>query len=662
MVWKKIVAEYQHISGWLQKAGYNEAELIIIKVFALIIAEKDRPEEILGLAVLPVLPHELFNNLNAVPNECEFPDSVIKSVEHLKQLFTGETVSLGEIYEHTARKRRVNGVYYTPQQVISFILKHTVRHLDIVAKPKGKILDPACGSGYFLLEAYDILFDKFVKHREQLRAAYPDEDWSEDGIHRYILKYNLWGADIDIAAAEITKVSLLMKRNGAFAPSPNIIVYDSLQRLENDDTVLKAVRAFWTPGYDYVIGNPPYLSFGLRGAVPIDNEYKKYLRQNYSASAEYKLSYYVLFMQRGIELLAENGSLGFIVPDSFLLGRYYSKIRKFILDNARIEFIAHIAAAVFKGAATGYSAICILRKEKDEALRDNNEIKVCQVNRIDTLESGSFSAACQSYFAHLPYNRFRILFGDRTKRLVDYIDSVSVPLSQYASGHTGIRSLSKQSDIIAEKQQESFWHKGLISGSQVARYFLKYEGHWLNIHPDVLYKGGWRQEIISQRKILVRQTGDSLTACIDDQGYYHLNNIHSFILKEKDDKSVQVSLDYLLLILNSRLISFYYHAVSMEYGRPMAQTDIETLELMPIRVQHEINKQAYSLVQTMQNCVSQTFADDAAKSKAAGFDEYLNQIVYRIYGLSDEDIRYIEQYERKLETGGRSRRAVRKDN
>jgi hypothetical protein len=83
---------------------------------------------------------------------------------------------------------------------------------------------------------------------------------------------------------------------------------------------------------------------------------------------------------------------------------------------------------------------------------------------------------------------------------------------------------------------------------------------------------------------------------------------------------------------------------------------------MPIRVQHEINKQAYSLVQTMQNCVSQTFADDAAKSKAAGFDEYLNQIVYRIYGLSDEDIRYIEQYERKLETGGRSRRAVRKDN
>ncbi|MCE5287408.1 MAG: N-6 DNA methylase [Pelosinus sp.] len=662
MVWKKLVEEYQYITSWLEQAGYSEVELIIIKVFALIIRQKSQPEEILGLAVLPVLPHELLNNLSAVPETREFPDSVMRSVQHLTALLAGETVLLGEIYEHTARKRRVNGVYYTPKQVISFILKQTVMELDIVAEPMVKVLDPACGSGYFLLAAYDILFNKFVKHRAELKTVFPAEDWSDDGIHRHILKYNLWGADIDTAAAEITKVALLLKRKGVSALCPNIIVYDSLQRTENDQSVLKAVRAFWAPGYDYVIGNPPYLSFGLRGAATIDTEYKKYLRQNYSASAEYKLSYYVLFMQRGIELLAEGGRLGFIIPDSFLLGRYYSKIRKFILDNTSIECIAHIAAAVFKGAATGYSAICILRKEKNQARRDTNEIKVCQVNRIDTLESGSFSATCrQSYFATLPYQRFRVFFAARTKKIVDYIDSVSVPLSNFASGHTGIRSLSKQSDIIAAECQGSSWQKGLISGSQIDRYSLEYKGHYINIHPAVLYKGGWRQEIIAQRKILLRQTGDSLTACIDDHGYYHLNNIHSFILQEKADSS-EISLDYLLLILNSRLISFYYHAVSMEYGRPMAQTDIETLELMPIRVQREINKQAYSLVQTMESCVRQGRADAAAKNKAAGFDEYINQIVYRIYGLSDEDISYIEQYEHNLKVNGRYRKTGLKEN
>jgi hypothetical protein len=657
MVWKKIIAEYQLILGWLQEAGYTDVELIIIKVFALIMAEKERPEDILGLAVLPVLPHELFS-LDAKPRECHFPASVIENVEHLKKLVALEHVSLGEIYEHTARKRRVNGIYYTPREVIAFILKNTVAQMDVTARPQGKVLDPACGSGYFLLDAYDVLFNKFVKQRAQLVESYPSEDWSDDGIHRHILTYNLWGADIDLCAAEITKVSLLLKRKGAVAPCPNIIVYDSLQRVAADESVRKSVRAFWTAGYDYVIGNPPYLSFGLRGAIAIDNDYKEYLRQNYRESAEYKLSYYVLFMQRGIELLAEHGRLGFIVPDSFLLGRYYSKIRKYILDNTCIEYIAHIAAAVFKGAATGYSAVCILKKENNDSSRGNHEIKVCQVNRLDTLESGRFTIACrQSSFAALPYQRFRIFFAERTKKIVEYIDSLSVPLSRYASGHTGIRSLSRQSDIIAATKQGSAWHKGLISGRQIARYSLTYEGHWLNICPDALYKGGWQREIVAQRKILLRQTGDSLTACIDNQGYYHLNNIHSFILKANEP----VSLDYLLILLNSRLISFYYHAVSMEYGRPMAQTDIETLELLPIRVQNEINRQAYSLVQTMEVCVQQGMLDEAAKNKAAGFDEYLNQLVYRIYGLADEDIRYIEQYEHRLEAGGKGRSLLRKD-
>lgn len=649
MVWKKFMAEYEHISTWLQSQGYHEEELIIIKVFTLIIAGKTENAEIVSLSVSPVLPHELLQNL-ASPKVCPFPDHIGESIEQLKRLLARETVSLGEIYEHTARKRRVNGVYYTPAKVISFILKHTVMHADIVTKPRVKVLDPACGSGYFLLEAYDILFAKFVKHREELSAIYQEEDWSDAGIHRHILKYNLWGADIDSFAAEITKVSLLLKQKDVSAAAPNIIVYDSLQRTNTSD--VKGVKAFWTPGYDYVVGNPPYLSFGLRGAVAIDSEYKQYLRQNYSASAEYKLSYYVLFMQRGIELLAEGGRLGFIVPDSFLLGRYYSKIRKFILDNTRISLLAHIAASVFKGASTGYSAICVLTKEADKSARDNNEIKVCQVTKTAALEAdAAYCTYRQSYFVSLPYKRFRIFFTTRIKELVDYIESVGRPLGEYASGHTGIRSLSKQSDIIAQKWQGAAWQKGLISGSQIYRYGLKYEGHWINIHASALYKGGWRPEIISQRKILLRQTGDSLTACIDEEGYYHLNNIHSFVLK---DPEKPVSLDYLLLLLNSRLIAFYYHAISMEYGRPMAQTDIETVELMPIRVQPEINAEAYNLVQTMQNCVRQALAGEDT-NKATGFDEYLNQLVYRIYKLSDEDIQCIEKYEQDLKVNTRSK-------
>jgi hypothetical protein len=87
----------------------------------------------------------------------------------------------------------------------------------------------------------------------------------------------------------------------------------------------------------------------------------------------------------------------------------------------------------------------------------------------------------------------------------------------------------------------------------------------------------------------------------------------------------------------------------MEYGRSMAQTDIETLELLPIIIHPKINQQAPELVKMMNDCAVRGLVGDVAtKNKAEAFDEYLNQLVYRIYGLNDAEIAYVEQYETKL--------------
>jgi hypothetical protein len=232
----------------------------------------------------------------------------------------------------------------------------------------------------------------------------------------------------------------------------------------------------------------------------------------------------------------------------------------------------------------------------------------------------------------------------RTKNLIDHLDKLGLPLKNFATGHTGIRSASQQKEIISNVPQEySTWQRGLISGKQVHRFGVDYQQHWIHISPELLYKGGWQKEIIQQRKILVRQTGYMLIAGIDNNGLYHLNNIHSFVLNQQ-----KVTLDYLLLLLNSKLMSFYYHAVTMEYGRAMAQTNIETLELLPIIVSPDINRQAPELVQTMEFLtINSRSTDISSQKKAAIFDDYLNQIVYRIYGLNDQDIKYVEESESK---------------
>jgi adenine-specific DNA-methyltransferase len=563
---------------------------------------------------------------------------------------------LGEIHEKLAVGRRARGVFYTAPEVIDFIGAHTVEHADVAANPYIKVLDPACGCGNFLLRVYDVFWRKFCESREILAARYPETDWSDAGIHRHIITYNLWGADIDAVAVDITAAGLLLKRpQDSAGLRPNLLVCDSLRPYPGGEASVD--RAFWSACYDFVVGNPPYLSFGLRGAARLDPDYEGYLRQAFSASAEYKLSYYVLFMERGIEMLTEGGKLGFIVPDSFLLGRYYSKIRRYILEHTAIEVLAHIASPVFKQAAVGMSAVCVLTKRSEPSARTASSVTVYQSEGKGTLRKDEGSSHySQSYFATLPYNRFRIFADLTVKNLIDKIDKSSAKVENFSSGHTGIRSLTKQNSVVADSPLGDTWRRGLISGGQIQRYGLEYREHWLNIDPGLLYKGGWDPAVVEQRKILIRQTGYTLTACIDDNGYYHLNNIHAFVLK----KTSAINLDYLLLLLNSRLMSFYYHAVSMEYGRAMAQTDIDTLELLPVSVKAEANIQAPELVGIMQSLIKRQMAGEAALSdKIAALDSLLNQLVYQIYGLTDAEVACIERYEAKLSVRSRQSRAGR---
>ncbi|HRS42188.1 MAG TPA: TaqI-like C-terminal specificity domain-containing protein, partial [Dysgonamonadaceae bacterium] len=94
-----------------------------------------------------------------------------------------------------------------------------------------------------------------------------------------------------------------------------------------------------------------------------------------------------------------------------------------------------------------------------------------------------------------------------------------------------------------------------------------------------LNSGGWENDIINNPKILIPQTGDKITAAIDRNCYYHLNNIHSFAPHKKG-----LELQYVCAILNSSLINWYYKRISLEEDRALAQIDIETAEKLPIIV------------------------------------------------------------------------------
>ncbi len=280
--------------------------------------------------------------------------------------------------------RKAGGVYYTPQWVVDEIVRRTIDPLIEGRRPrdlaKFRVLDPACGSGSFLIGA----FSRLIQHFENYYTAHPTVDRrshfrDEQGIERLtastkagLLRNSIFGVDVDPAAVEVTTMSLYLKSlesdapeyvrtqmslSGAILPSlaENIRVGNSListdffaQEVltELDDYEEHRLRPFkWASsdegfgrvfddgGFDVVIGNPPY--FNIDSTYGAGHPVPAYLRTHYADVWLDKTDVYYYFLRRGAELATKR--LGFIVSRAFLEADKAKRVRAWLADNARLD-------------------------------------------------------------------------------------------------------------------------------------------------------------------------------------------------------------------------------------------------------------------------------------------------------------------------------------
>ena len=160
---------------------------------------------------------------------------------------------LGDVYEQFMDRetRKAIGQFYTPEFVIEYILTNTVAQADVVENPFVTVADISCGSGHFLIMAYDILREKFINNLEELRNKYSDETyeitkggneeyisgreyWVKENIHYHLLKHCIYGPDIDSFAVQLTTINLLLKDLDNFTDELNIVECDSLIKWEDN--------------------------------------------------------------------------------------------------------------------------------------------------------------------------------------------------------------------------------------------------------------------------------------------------------------------------------------------------------------------------------------------------------------------------------------------
>ncbi|MDA3061612.1 MULTISPECIES: Eco57I restriction-modification methylase domain-containing protein [unclassified Campylobacter] len=421
---------------------------------------------------------------------------------------------VGDKFDKKDSKRKKDGIFYTPEYIVKFIISQTLGqiceneksrlNLHEISLPKNpkrlskaetqtleniraykefllglKIIDPACGSGAFLNGALDFLINEH-KNLDKFRKIYENEALPLYDIEPQILENNLFGVDINADAVQIAKLSLWLRtaQKGR-----------KLTDLSNNIKCANSLLDFpFDFKFDCVIGNPPYIRVqGLKAHH--EQESKIYEQKFTSATGNYDI--YVLFMEQGFKWLNKNGKLGFILPHKFLISDFGNGIRKFLSQNKALEKLYHFGShSVFSDAST-YTCICILS-------HDNQKLKFTHLNPNELTNSLNLNEISYQNLSSDKWN----LTDNKTANILEKINSQPLKVSDvFAKIFAGIQTsgdnvylvqitknglYSKALDKIV--QIENGLLKPILKGEDIKRY-ANLQNRYFVIFPYLLENG-----------------------------------------------------------------------------------------------------------------------------------------------------------------------------
>jgi hypothetical protein len=391
------------------------------------------PDQItLGLTIDDGIFKTIFTKLYYPESPYIFNFIAPEILGHTYEQFLGKVIRLTDGHrakiEEKPEVKKAGGVYYTPQYIVDYIVDNTIGNLVQGKTPNKvselKILDPACGSGSFLLGAYKYLLkwhlDYYTSRKDRDRLTdkiyqfRPDEYRLTIREKKKILTNNIYGVDIDSQAVEVTKLSLLLK----------VLEDESKDELEEQKTLFKEralpdldsnikcgnsligseiyeekiegiekINFFdWNTGFpgimkdggfDAVIGNPPYIKIqALKEWNPIEVEFYK---KKYQSASKGNYDIYVVFIERGLELLNEKGLLGYILPHKFFNAKYGQSIRSLIKNGKNLHKIVHFGDQQIFDNATTYTSLLFLNKMSNKSF---------EFDKIDDLSKWRKSGEC----------------------------------------------------------------------------------------------------------------------------------------------------------------------------------------------------------------------------------------------------------------------------
>jgi len=573
--------------------------------------------------------------------------------------------------EPKAEVRKAGGVYYTPEYIVDYIVENTVGNLVEGKTPEEverlRILDPACGSGSFLIGALEYLIDYVAGYyREHPDEAGRDqifpflvEDY-ERGEERLsierkvrLLENCIYGVDIDTQAVEVTKLSLYLKvlegerrlpRKHALLKSldKNIKCGNSLigseyfeGQLMPDEKERRRVNPFdWevefeeimnSGGFDAVIGNPPWGQKEITKEKTITD----YLKCKYT-SIKGIFDLFRPFVEQGNSLVKKSGFWGMVLPDIVLL-KDYPDTRAFLINNTEINHIEWWGMA-FEDAMI--DAVTIITK-KERPKREH--IVFVKVHEGDTPLENKIR---QISFLENPRYVFNLFLTEPDRVVLAELDHLP-KVGDFFEIHEGVHSGNIREELFIDEKVDDSCYELIFGRDEIRPYFLKWNGRYirLSVLPATRTKKRYanlgRREWYEQLKVIVRRTGDYVLAAVDTLNYFVSNNFFLVIPK------APCSLDLygLCALLNTDFFTWFFRTIEPRKGRVFSELKIKHIRNFPLpNLVGEENGCRYLNEMGLKRV---SFAGDLFAARTAHDEEVLNRSARKL----DKEI---ENYVREI--------------
>ncbi len=500
----------------------------------------------------------------------------------------------GATIDKTKSKRKKDGVFYTPKYITQYIVENTIgtlcnkkrkeleieeiefdgsyRAKDGKLLTKGKklyqklnnykewllslkIVDPACGSGAFLNQALNFLIEEH-KNIDDIIAELTNTALRLFDTDKAILENNLYGVDINEESVEIAKLSLWLrtaqKGRKLSSLNDNIKCGNSLI----DDPEIAGEKAFnWNTefkeimdngGFDVVIGNPPYVD--NRG---FDKTALRYLYEAFPNSFEKsgtdhhkttKLNLIAPFIELNKKLLKNNGLTSYIFHKNIFKTNSYTSIRKFILMNFDIVLLTDWGAGQFKDVIAETATFTL---RKGSVLNNHINVEFFSFSK-KTKENSQL----QSVFINSDAYIFGIYASLDDRKLLKLIEANSKFLKNYVNINNGIVTGNDKFYLSNNKINESY--KKVVRGKNIKRYNHFLESEYVLYDKDKLLRARNENIFKAKEKLIMQMINIDFVLTFDNNQYYNLGTTYAITNKSN------LSIKFLLSVLNSTLINYYY--------------------------------------------------------------------------------------------------------